>query len=250
MSSFVHRALIAGDNGRSLGRTSRARNCCRASACRLPPVNLPTRDLPVAGPALDNILAQPGAREAVAPTLNSVCRPSTTRRRVPAGDFARTSPAAAARADPPKSARAREPTVRPAGPPRRARRHSIPIRPPCSSRTRAGFAIMSDDQRRRARHPQRHAGDPARTFDPRRLRRLRSVAPRLQADFDHVFEPAGGELLPFAGTLAASQGSSGSSGSASSMAALHRIRRWRTPRSSRTASPAARSRRHGTAVAS
>jgi hypothetical protein len=41
------------------------------------------------------------------------------------------------------------------------------------------------------------------------LKRLRKIAPRLQADFDHVYEPAGGALLPFAGTLAASARSSG-----------------------------------------
>jgi len=41
------------------------------------------------------------------------------------------------------------------------------------------------------------------------LRRLRQAAPRLQADFDHVFEPAGGALLPAAGSLAIAQASPG-----------------------------------------
>jgi len=41
------------------------------------------------------------------------------------------------------------------------------------------------------------------------LRRLRVVAPSLEADFDHVYEPAGGALLPFAGTLAAANAASG-----------------------------------------
>lgn len=35
------------------------------------------------------------------------------------------------------------------------------------------------------------------------LRRLRSAAPEIEADYDHVFEPAGGDLLPVAGALAA-----------------------------------------------
>lgn len=37
------------------------------------------------------------------------------------------------------------------------------------------------------------------------LKRLKSVAPDLDADFDHLFEPAGSALLPFAGTLLAAQ---------------------------------------------
>ena len=37
------------------------------------------------------------------------------------------------------------------------------------------------------------------------LKRLRTVAPRINADFDHVYEPAGGSLLPVAGALAASK---------------------------------------------
>ena len=36
------------------------------------------------------------------------------------------------------------------------------------------------------------------------LRLLRNVAPRMQADFDHLFEPAGGALIPLGGALASS----------------------------------------------
>ena len=40
----------------------------------LPPINLPvpTANLPVAGPLLQNVLAQPGAQQAISPTLDSV----------------------------------------------------------------------------------------------------------------------------------------------------------------------------------
>jgi hypothetical protein len=41
------------------------------------------------------------------------------------------------------------------------------------------------------------------------LKRLHRVAPRMQADFDHLYEPAGGALLPFAGTLAISASGGG-----------------------------------------
>jgi hypothetical protein len=38
------------------------------------------------------------------------------------------------------------------------------------------------------------------------LKRLEKVAPRLQADFDHIYEPAGGSLAPLQATLAATAG--------------------------------------------
>lgn len=41
------------------------------------------------------------------------------------------------------------------------------------------------------------------------LRRLKSAAPTLDADFDHIFLPAGGELGPTKGKLSRSQGSGG-----------------------------------------
>ena len=47
---------------------------------------------------------------------------------------------------------------------------------------------------------------PAKMSAPAALQRLRSLAPRINADFDHVYEPAGGTLLPVAGALAASAG--------------------------------------------
>lgn len=38
------------------------------------------------------------------------------------------------------------------------------------------------------------------------LRRIEKVAPRLQVDFDHVYEPAGGPLMPLTAALASSAG--------------------------------------------
>lgn len=42
---------------------------------------------------------------------------------------------------------------------------------------------------------------PARMHLREAIRRLRSAAPRLQVDYDHVFEPAGGSLVPLSATL-------------------------------------------------
>jgi hypothetical protein len=41
------------------------------------------------------------------------------------------------------------------------------------------------------------------------LQRLRQVAPDIQADYDHVFEPAGGALVPVAASLASAAGAGG-----------------------------------------
>ena len=75
---------------------------------------------------------------------------------------------------------------------------------------RAGFQIARDEQ----------AGDlgirmvtlsPPRHMDVRQgLKALRKAAPRLQADYNHIYEPAGGALLPAAAaTIAASPVRSG-----------------------------------------
>ena len=73
--------------------------------------------------------------------------------------------------------------------------------------SRAGFRIIDD--RREASLAMRTVtlAVPRGLSARHALKRLRKVAPSLQADFDHVFEPAGGGLLPFAGALAASAGS-------------------------------------------
>lgn len=71
---------------------------------------------------------------------------------------------------------------------------------------RAGFKVVADDRvaelglRTVTLRPPK--GDSAREG----LRRLQRVAPRLEADFDHVYEPAGGALLPVAAALAAADG--------------------------------------------
>ena len=72
MSSYLHRAFVAAAVAAVLGGTAGAQLLPSVGLPALPPVNLPTGNLPVVGPTLQNILAQPGASEAVAPTLNTV----------------------------------------------------------------------------------------------------------------------------------------------------------------------------------
>ena len=72
MSSFVHRSLIGAAAAAILAGSAGAQLLPGVGLPALPPVNLPTRNVPVIGPTLQDILAQPGAREAVSPTLNTV----------------------------------------------------------------------------------------------------------------------------------------------------------------------------------
>ena len=207
MSSFVHRALIAATAAAVVAGSAGAQ-LLPGMGLPLPPVNLPTRDVPVVGPTLQNILAQPGAREAVSPTLNTVSGLSEWIAEAPPATLLQL-----------RQLRLRE-LIRQhpreldndgTGQPVR-RGVLVTIDPdPVSlqAAARAGFATLAGD-----RDPELGIrivilSVPRNLSTRQGLKRLRSVAPRLQADFDHVYEPAGGELLPFAGALAASQRSRG-----------------------------------------
>ena len=200
MSSFVHGALIAATAAAVLaGRPTPGSNCAPA----LPPVGLPTRDLPVAGPVLNNILAQPGAQQAVAPTLNSV-----------SGLPQRLAEAPAATLLELRQLRLRElirqypRELENDGNGQPVRRGVLVIVDPdpasLQSAVRAGFPIIADDRDPELGIRSVTVSIPRDLSTRQGLKRLHSVAPALQADFDHLYEPAGGALLPFAGALAAS----------------------------------------------
>ena len=205
MSSFVHRALIAATTAAALAGSAGTQLLPSVGVPSLPTVNLPTRNVPVVGPTIQSILAQPGAQEAVAPTLNSVsglperiaeAPPATLLhlRQLRLRELIRQHP--------------RELDNDGAGQPVR-RGVLVAIDPdPVSLQlaARAGFAVLADDRDPELGLRNVTLAVPRNLSTRQGLKRLRSVAPRLQADFDHVYEPAGGQLLPFAGALAASQG--------------------------------------------
>ena len=208
MSSFVHRALIAGTAAAVLAGSAGAQLLPSVGVPSLPSVNLPTRNLPVVGPTIQSILAQPGAQEAVAPTLNSVSGLTE--------EIAEAPPATLLQL---RQLRLRE-LIRQhpreldndgAGQPVR-RGVLVAINPdPMSLQlaARAGFAVVADNREPELGLRSVTLAVPRNLSTRQGLKRLRSIAPRLQADFDHVYEPAGGQLLPFAGALAASQGPRG-----------------------------------------
>jgi hypothetical protein len=208
MSSFVHRALIAATAAAVLAGSAGAQLLPGVGLPALPPVGLPTRDLPVAGPVLQTILAQPGASEAVAPTLNSVsglperlaeAPPATLLelRQLRLLELIRQYP--------------RELENDGNGQPVR-RGVLVVVDPDPASLLRvsqAGFGVVSDDRDAELGIRNVTLSVPRNLSTRQALKRLRSVAPGLQADFDHLYEPAGGALLPFAGALAASAGAGG-----------------------------------------
>lgn len=208
MSSFLQRALMAVTAAAVIAGTAGAQLLPGAGVPSLPSVNLPTGNLPVAGPVLRDVLSQPEAQQAVAPTLNSVsglpnsvieAGPSTLLelRKLRLRELVRQYPRQLELDGDDQ-------------PVRRGVLVAVDPDPVSLQRAiRAGFRMVGDE-------PERELGLRAVTLMVPRglsarngLKRLRKIAPALQADFDHVFEPAGGALLPFAGALAASAGSRG-----------------------------------------
>jgi len=201
MSSFLKRTLIAATSAALVAGSAGAQLLPSLGMPSLPPVGLPTGSVPVVGPVIDNILATPAGREAVAPTLDTVsglpervieAGPSTLLdlRRLRLRELIRQYP--------------RELESDGDGQPAR-RGVLVAVDPDPASlavAARAGFRIV--DQSREASLAMRTVtlAVPRGLSAPNGLKRLRKVAPALQADFDHVFEPAGGALLPVEGALA------------------------------------------------
>lgn len=71
---------------------------------------------------------------------------------------------------------------------------------------RAGFGIAGQDLEPALGMRIVKLAVPARLNLREAIRRLRAAAPQLQVDYDHVFEPAGGSLTPFAAALASVAG--------------------------------------------
>lgn len=208
-SSFVKRALIAATCLSALAGSASAQLLPGVGIPALPPVNLPTTGrLPVAGALLDNILATPAGREVIAPTLNTVtglpesvaeAAPSTLLevRRLRLRELIRQY--------------SRELESDGSGLPVR-RGVLVTVDPDPTSLAlamRAGFRVIADTREDSLGMRAVTLAVPQGLSARDGLKRLRRIAPALQADFDHVFEPAGGDLLAFAGVLAGSAGSRG-----------------------------------------
>lgn len=174
----------------------------------LPPVNLPAGNLPVVGPVLDDVLSDPQTQQVVSPTLDTV-----------AGLPERVAKAGPATLLELRRIRLRE-LIREHRQLLESDKQGQPVRrgvlvvvnpDPASLQraARAGFRMVADE-------PQPELGLRSVSLAVPRglsardgLKRLKRTAPRLDADFDHLFEPAGGFLASVAGALAASQSNRG-----------------------------------------
>ena len=206
MSSLVRHLLCAAAGAIALAGTAGAQLLPGVS---LPPVGLPgpvsTGNLPVAGPILQNILAQPGAQQAISPTLDSV------------GGLTQSVAESGAptllelrRLRLQELIRSNRPTVENDGNGLPVRRGIVavldPDLPGLGRALSAGFRVVRQDNDPVLGMRVVSLAVPNGLSAKDGLKRLRNVAPELQADFDHLFEPAGGSLAPMAGALAAAQG--------------------------------------------
>ena len=208
MSSLVRHFALAAVAGVALSASAGAQ---LLGVSALPPLNLPvpTSNLPVAGPVLQNILSQPAAQQAISPTLDTVGGLTATIAEAGAPTLLELR-----RLRLQELIRSNRATVENDGSGLPVRRGIVALVDPDPIGLQrvlgAGFRIAADD-----RDPVLGLRIVSLAVPPGMsakdgLKRLHKLAPELQADFDHLFEPAGGSLAPIAGTLAAAQGLGGS----------------------------------------
>lgn len=174
----------------------------------LPPISVPVGNVPVAGPVLQQVLGTREAQQAINPTLDSV-------RGLP-------QPLVEAGADTLLELRrlrhrtlirehARELEPDQSGQPVR-RGQLVAINPdPASLRAAAaaGFRVSGHQVVPDLAMTTVFLTVPRGLSARDALKRLHRAAPRLEVDFDHLFEPAGGALMPVSGALAASAAAGG-----------------------------------------
>jgi subtilisin family serine protease len=210
MSRFVPHLVFAAAAGAALSASAGAQ---LLGAVGLPPVGLPAglphaANVPVAGPVLQNILTQPGAQQAISPTLDSV------------GGLTQTLAESGAptlldlrRLRLQELIRANRSTVENDGNGLPVRRGIVAVLDPdpvgLEAAERAGFQVVGDDREPNLAMRTVMLAVPRGMSAKDGLKRLRKIAPRLQADFDHLFEPAGASLAPIEAALATSAGVGG-----------------------------------------
>ena len=209
MSSLVRYLLCAATGAVALAGTAGAQLLPGVS---LPPVGLPgpvqTGNLPVAGPILQNILSQPGAQQAISPTLDSVGGLTQSIAESGASTLIQLR-----RLRLQELIRSNRATVENDGNGLPVRRGIVAVIDPdiagLQRALSAGFRVVREDNDPILGVRVVSFAVPNGMSAKEGLKRLQKIAPGLQADFDHLFEPAGGSLAPVAGVLAAAQGGGG-----------------------------------------
>jgi hypothetical protein len=207
MSSLVRHLLCAAAGAIALATAAGAQLLPGVS---LPPVGLPVPagNVPVAGPVLQNILAQPGAQQAIAPTLDSVSGLTES-----VANSGAPSLLELRRLRLQELIRSNKTTVESDGNGQPVRRGIVAVVDPDTMGLQralaAGFRVVRQDTDPALGMRIVSLAVPNGMSAKEGLKRLQKIAPQLQADFDHLFEPAGGSLAPVAGALAATEGVAG-----------------------------------------
>jgi hypothetical protein len=171
----------------------------------VPPVSLPVpaANLPVAGPVLQSLLSQPGARQAISPTLDSVGGVTETIARSGAATLLELR-----RLRLEELVRTNRQTVERDANGLPVRRGIVAVLDPdlagLQAALRAGFRIAADQPNPELGVRVVSLAVPNGKSARGGLKLLAKVAPQLQADYDHLYEPAGGALAPLTAALAAS----------------------------------------------
>jgi hypothetical protein len=210
MSRFVRHLACAAAAGIALAGSAGAQ---LLGVSALPALNLPVpaANLPVAGPVLQNVLDQPGAQQAIRPTLDTVGGLTESVANAGAPTLLELR-----RLRLEELIRANRSTVENDGKGLPVRRGFVAVVNPdpagLQAALRAGFRMAADQPEPDLGLRVVSLAVPNRMSARSALKLLRNVAPQLVADFDHLFEPAGGALAPIGGALAAAQGGGSAGG--------------------------------------
>lgn len=207
MSSLVRHLLSAAACALALTGTAGAQ---LLPGIALPPVGLPvpTGNAPIAGPILQNLLGQPAAQQAIAPTLDTVGGLTDSIAESGAPTLLELR-----RLRLQQLISSNRSTLESDGNGLPVRRGVLAVVDPDTAglerATRAGFRVLRQDNEADLGMRMVSLAVPGGMSAKDGLKLLQKVAPELQADFDHLFEPAGGSLAPIAGALAATEGGGG-----------------------------------------
>ena len=177
---------------------------------QLPPVNLPAvgSNVPIVGPVVQQILNQPEARRAINPTLDSVA--GLPERLAEAGAPTLLELRRLRLQQLIRDNRAQLEPDQAGNPVRRGVLVALDPNPVfLQIAARAGFRTLAIESDPHLGMRVAQLAIPRGMSAREALRRLNRAAPGLQADYDHVYEPAGGALAPLSATLAASAGAGG-----------------------------------------
>ena len=198
-SAAVTAALITGSAGAQL-----------LPGVGLPPVSLPAPvgNVPVAGPMLQDVLRQPETQQVIRPTLDAVAGLPEGIAEAGTGTLLDLR-----RLRLQELIRSNRNQLESDGNGQPVRRGVlVAVEPdPLSLQfaARAGFRVIADEVDPLLGLRSVQFAVPRRMSAREGLKRLRVAAPQLQADYDHVFEPAGGGLMPLNATLASVGGAGG-----------------------------------------